>query len=329
MSLKLVILCHVEPGLLRNGQIVYGFDHPEGITIALPRILEFADRCGVPLGLALTPQALSLVDADFEGHDAGVHLHPRDPVLSRHLGGGLRVRHDCLGRYAADEQGQLIRAARQVFEDVVGRSPRLFVAGRWSEDSSTTVLLQEEGFTHDASALPGHRSPCADWSRLPRLAQPYHPAAEDRQRAGGERLLYLPVCRGLWQDYMTPERIGDVGRSYFEAALKEAQVGGAEVIQFYFHSPLGLDGAALAAFEDVLAYAHDAVRATPVRPTSLGPSARFEARSFPPAYLARLDWTMAKSLVGRNGLGRRMLQTVEVPADLGGLDPRVGERPLR
>ncbi len=328
MSLKIVIVCHVEPGFVRDGEIVYGFHHTEGIVRALPRILEFADGCGISVGFALTPLALTLCAADFGGHETGVHLHPTDPVLIRRVGGSLQVRHDCLGRYTTSEQTLLVHAAREVYEEVLGRSPRLFVAGRWSEDSATAPLLDREGFTHDASALPGHRSPCADWSRLPRLVQPYHPAVDDRQRSGKAPLLYVPVRRGLWQDYMTPERIRSVGPSYFEAALKEAQVGGADIIQFYFHSPLGLDAEALALFGEVLAYAHDVIGAASVLPTSLVPSARFESRPFPPAYLAKLDWKLAKSLVGRNGLGRRILQTQDAAPDAGGLLPIDKERPL-
>ena len=321
MPLKLVIVCHVEPGILQDGKIVYRFDRPEGIVQAIPRILEFADRWEVPMGLALTPQALTLSDSAFDGHEPGVHLHPFDPVLVERVADRLHVRHDCLGQYTPEEQSVLLHEAREVYEEVLGRSPRLFVAGRWSEDAATPGLVSKEGFTHDASVLPGHRTPCADWSRIPRLAQPYHPSAEDRQRRGSEPLLYVPVGRGLWHDYMSPERIRALGRSYFEAALKEAQVGGADVLHFYFHSPLGLDTQSMEAFGDVLAYAHDVIRVTPVLPTALAPSPHFEARPFPPAYLARLDWQLAKSLVGRNGLGRRMMRVQEGTPNREGLPP--------
>ncbi len=310
MSLKMVILCHVEPGTVRDGEIVYGFDHEEGIVESLPRIVEFADRHEVSIGFALTPQALMLSRVDLSGHDEGVHLHPKDPVLGERVRDRVRITHDCLGRYSAEDQAILLHAAREVYEEKQGRSPRLFVAGRWSEDSATMGLLHEEGFTHDASPLPGHRSPCADWSGLPRMAQPYHPAADDRQRSGSEPLLYIPVYRGLWQDYMTPERIRSLGPSYFKAALKEAQVGGADVIHFFFHSPLGLDAAAMTAFGEVLNHARDVLGVTTVLPSTLGPSTQPAPRPFPPAYLARLDWKVAKSLIGRGRLGSRIMGTL-------------------
>jgi hypothetical protein len=309
MSLKLVVVCHVEPGTMRDGDIVYGFDHTEGILRSLPRILELSDRAGVPMGFALTPQALTLCDADLSGHEVGVHLHPRDPVLVRRLGDRIHVRHDCLGRYTPEEQGALLQAARAVYEERLGRPPRLFVAGRWSEDSATAALLPKEGFTHDASALPGHRSACADWGRLPRLAQPYHPAADDHQRPGSEPLVYIPVYQSMWSDYVTPERIHALGTSFFRAALREAQVGGSDVIHFFFHSPLGLDAEALEAFGAILAYARDVIHATPVLPTTLAPSASFVARPFPPAYLAELNWRLMKNLMARTAWGRHAMGT--------------------
>jgi len=327
MSLKLVVVCHVEPGIARDGEIVYGFDRPEGIVGSLPRILELADRSGVPMGFALTPQALTLADADFAGHEAGVHLHPMDPVLGERVGDRVRVRHDCLGRYSPEEQATLVHAAREIFEERMGRAPRLFVAGRWSEDSATAAVLLKEGFTHDASALPGHRSSCADWGRLPRLAQPYHPAAEDRQRRGSQPLLYIPVFQSLWEDYMTPERIRALGSSSFRAALKEAQVGGSDVIHFFFHSPLGLDGEAMGAFADLLAYARDVIGATPALPHSLAPSASFVSRPFPPAYLAGLNWRLVKNLLARTGWARQGMGPRTAPTSFQEPDPGEGGLP--
>jgi hypothetical protein len=229
---KIVVLCHVEPGSLRGRTIVPGFDRTQGITQGLPAVLEFADRLRLPLGLAMTPQALELLDTDLAGHEPGLHLHPRDPVLVRRLAGALKTPHDCLGRYSPPDQALLIAAGRRMFEERLGRSPRLFVAGRWSESAATLARLREEGFTHDGSALPGHRSPCADWSRLPRLVQPYAPAAEDPQVRGSERFVYIPVYQGLWGHHLTPETLHDLGTSYFRAALKEAEVGGADVVHF-------------------------------------------------------------------------------------------------
>ncbi len=303
---RVLLLCHVEPGSLRGHTIIYGFDRTEGITQGLPSILEFADRVGVPMGLAMTPQALELTDVDLAGHEVGLHLHPRDPVLARHLVAGLPPEHDALGRYPRADQQRLISASRRIFEERMGRSPRLFVAGRWSEDAATPSLLQQEGFTHDGSPLPGHRSAYADWSRVSRLAQPYSPAADDYQSRGSEPYVYLPVYQGPWGHHLTPEILLDVGTAYFKAALDEARIGSADLVHIYLHSPLGLDSRAMTAFEEVVAYARDDLRLPFVLPTAVRPSLRPRSRPFPPAYWFRLNFTMIKSFAGRGELGRRI-----------------------
>lgn len=315
MPLKVVILCHVEPGTVVDRTIQYDFDHAEGISETLPRIAEFADRHGVPMGFLLTAISHRLADTDLHGHDVGIHLHPRDPTLEAHLDGSVPLDHDCLARYSEEGQRKLIAAALEVFEQGTGRRPRLFVSGRWSENAATVRLLVEAGFTHDGSVLPGLRSSCADWSRVPRLAQPYAPDAQDHQRRGSAPLTYIPVCQGLWGHHLTPETIRVLGPAYFRAALQEAQVGGAEVVHIFFHSPLALDLEAMETFGRVLDDLHGLPGIEFALPTSLRPSERARARPFPPAYFAHFDWTLMKSFAGRGELGRRLRGGVTVPHD--------------
>ncbi len=307
MAPKIVVMCHVEPGTVRGGTILYDSRHEEGITSALERIVEFADRLGVPMGFALTPQALAISQVDLDGHDVGLHLHPMDPVLAKRVRDRVRVDHDGLARYAPKAQTILIHEGRLAFEEARGHAPRLFVAGRWSEDTATAALLRQEGFTYDGSALPGFRSQYSDWSRLPRLAQPYAPATEDYQARGSEPYVYLPVYQGLWGHHLTPERLIDLGVSYFKAALKEAQLGLAEVVHLYFHSPIALDARVMEGFAEVLEYARGSLRLSFVRPTTVTPSARPRSRPFPPIYWARFGPTLLKSFVGGSEVGRRIM----------------------
>ncbi len=306
MPLKIVILCHVEPGIVLDRTIQFGFGYTEGIAKTMPTLVEFADAHGVPMGFVLTAISHDWIDVDLDGHDVGVHLHPRDPVLDRHLGGRVHLDHDCLARYSESDQRVFVDTACEIYRNEVGRDPKLFVAGRWSENGATARLLSRAGFTHDASALPGYHTECADWSGVPRLAQPFaiHPsgAAGD----GRERITLLPVYEGLWGHHLTPETIRDLGVSYYKAALLEAHVGGADMVQFYLHSPLALDPIAMDAFGEVLDYADSLPGTDVVRPTSIVPSVHPRSRPFPPAYLARLDWTFLKSLGGRGMVGRRI-----------------------
>lgn len=266
------------------------------------------------MGFALTPQALAVSQVDLTGHEVGLHLHPTDLVLAKRVRDRVRVDHDGLARYPPKAATILIHEGRMVFEERYGRSPRLFVAGRWSEDTTTAMLLRQEGFTHDGSALPGFRSPYSDWSRLPRLAQPYAPAAEDYQARGSEPYNYFPVYQGLWGHHLTPERLIDLGVSYFKAALKEAQVGSADVVHLYFHSPLALDAQVMEAFAEVLEYARDTLRFSFVLPTTVTPSASPCSRPFPPIYWARFGPTLLKSFVGRSEVGRRIVGVSRAPS---------------
>ncbi len=181
------------------------------------------------------------------------------------------------------------------------------MAGRWSENTTTAKLVVAADFTFDGSPLPGHVSECADWARIPRLASPYRPSSDDYQSPGTMGLLYIPVSQGLWNHYLTPEVIHLVGAPYFKAAIKEAVVGGAEVVHMFFHSPMAVDPFFLSEFESVVNYAKDEPGVRFALPSDLSPGARLSSRSFPPAYFAFMNRRMAKSLIGRGKIGRRLM----------------------
>lgn len=307
LSVQIVVFCHVEPGTCLKRMILYDPPLEEGITVAIPRIVEFADDHDIPLTFALTPSALAKNQTDLSGHELGLHLHPQDAILRRAVGQRVVLSSDCLATYDHMGQSLLIEAAKGVFESYVGRAPRVFVAGRWSENDTTLSLLRESGFEFDGSPLPGHRSECADWSRIPRLAQPFSPNSSDYQARGSLPYLYIPVSQGMWNHYLTPELIHLLGVSYFRAALKEASVGRADVVHFYFHSPMAIDSFFLGEFGSVADYARDELAAAFVLPSALRPSARSAADPFPPAYLAGLNWRLAKTLLARGELGTRIM----------------------
>ncbi len=305
--MKIVLFCHVESGTTRARQLIFHRNHEEGISVAVPRIAEFADEHELPLVFAMTATALKHNETDLDGHEVGIHLHPQDPVLRRELQGKVTISSDCLSSYSPSDQKTLIEAARSTFEGVQGRSPRTFVAGRWSENTTTAKLLADGDFRYDGSPVPGHLSECADWSRIPRLAQPYRPSAQDRQRRGAMNLLYIPVFQGLWDHYLTPEIIHLVGASYFKAAIKEALVGEADVVHIFFHSAMAVDPFFLSEFASVVSFARDEPGVQFALPSDLGPSQKPSSEAFPPAYFAYMNRRMFKSLIGRGKIGRQLL----------------------
>lgn len=295
---QVLLSCHVESGTVRDRTIIFDRKHEEGITKALPQIVRFAESAGIPIALHLTAQALRLSDVDLAGFPVGLHLHPRDEVLTARLRGTVAVDSDCLARYSAADQGRLLAAAIDAFTEAQGRRPTLFVAGNWSENDDTLRLLEAAGIRYDGSALPGHVSACDDWGRLPRLAQPYRPSREDYQVPGDSSIVCVPVFQGYWRDYLSPENIHDLGVRYFMAALKEAAVGGARVVHIYFHSPMALDPYFLREFRAVVDFARDRIGADFVPPESIIAAGK-SATPFPPAYFAYLDATVLKRLFAR------------------------------
>jgi hypothetical protein len=298
-TVQVLLSCHVESGTVQDRTIAFDRRHGEGVTQTLPRILAFAEETQIPLALNLTPQAFRLADIDLAGFPVGLHLHPQDEVLEAQLGGTVGLDSDCLARYSAADQARLLSAGIEAFADAMGHRPTLFVAGNWSENGDTFRLLQGAGIKYDGSALPGYVSPCADWGRLPRLAQPYRPRPEDYQAAGDSSIICIPVFQGYWGDYLSPENLHDLGVRYFMAALKEAAVGGARVVHIYFHSPMALDPFFLREFRKVLDFARDRIGARVVSPEFITVNGEPTPRPFPPAYLAYLDRPMLKSLFAR------------------------------
>jgi hypothetical protein len=288
---------------MRDRTIAFDRRREEGVTQALPKILAFAEEMHVPLALNLTPQAFRLTGTNLAGFPVGLHLHPQDEALATRLRGTVALDTDCLARYSAVDQGRLLSAGIEAFSDAMGRPPTLFVAGNWSENGDTVRLLDAAGIRYDGSALPGYVSPCADWGRLPRLAQPYHPSPEDYQAQGDSSVTCIPVFQGYWRDYLSPENLHYLGVRYFMAAFKEAAVGGARVVHIYFHSPMALDPFFLEEFRKVLDFVRDRIGGRVVSPESIAIDRGPVPRPFPPAYLAYLDRPMLKSLFVRRFRG--------------------------
>lgn len=288
--MRLLIVCHVETGAVRRRDIVFDRNRVEGVQDAMPHIVEFAERHAIPLVAAFTPQALSLLETDVTGLGTGLHLHPLDPVLASRVGNRVSIESDCLRHYPVDAQRRLLGAASDLFLEKIGRPPRFFVAGNWSESEDTLQVLEERRFQWDGSPLPGHTSSCADWSHLGRLAQPY--------RSRG--VLCIPVFRTLWGDYLTPETLHIHGVSLFKAALKEASVASMRTVHIYFHSPMALDPFFLEGFAEAMDFARDNLGGKMIGPEAVEPSDGKPSRGFPPAYLAYLDLPMIKSLLVRN-----------------------------
>lgn len=186
----------------------------QGFTHGIPVLLELAREARVPFSFLLSTQcfvrngrARTGVHAVLErlldeGHELGLHLHPRtDEPLHRAL--GRRLPYASAHFYDEDEQAAMLSAARELVAAELGAEVegglRSFRWGNWALSTHTVAALERTGFEVDSTALPGLRGNLDDdrrfdWSRLAR-AHPFRLSRADYQDAGAQdsTVLELPV----------------------------------------------------------------------------------------------------------------------------------------
>jgi len=118
---------------------------------------------GVKLSFMVMPNVPeAIAGTDFGNNETGLHIHPDDSCL---IGKGVG-RPGCPRDYGSEHQKNMISVGKEIAEDMLGVTPRTFVAGRWSANDQTVRALVKLGFTHDASPRFGSVSNCCDWRKL-------------------------------------------------------------------------------------------------------------------------------------------------------------------
>ena len=127
-----------------------------------------------PHGLSATGETRRAVDHALAavrdgGHEIGLHLHPSSDRAVRARVGG---RYDATAaRIPSAARRALVAAGRDLLAEATGVTPRSFRWGNWALDAESAVDVAAEGFTVDASAVPGlwdvrsPRRPRYDWRR--------------------------------------------------------------------------------------------------------------------------------------------------------------------
>lgn len=263
--MDVIIVCHTEYGLVKNREIVYRKSAPEGVTRGVRNLAAVADLYGARITFAVMPEVAWSFPEEV-GHEIGLHVHPGQEALR--TGGeavsigdaylrercGIRRESSVLRSYTFGEQLALIRAGKEHLQDVLGVTPTVFVAGRWSINSDTVRALVRLGFTHDCSAVPNAGPAHYDWSRLPRICMPYCPAEEDYQSPGSLPLLIVPVSRSLLGASATPELAPLVGLPWLKACFREYYRQGLPLFHLYLHSPCMTDPYFLEAMDGLLRF---------------------------------------------------------------------------
>lgn len=82
------------------------------------------------------------------GHDVGVHIHPD------HMADKNRM---FLWEYSYDEQKDIIRKCTELYEQLIGRKPLSFRAGKYGANRNTLDILDELGYKYDFSEYYGQK----------------------------------------------------------------------------------------------------------------------------------------------------------------------------
>lgn len=133
-----------------------------------------------------------------EGHEIGLHIHPKEEGWS-----------EFLGIYGSKEQGEIINYGKMVFEDVMGFLPRAFTPGYFSANDYTFPILEELGFTCGSVSAPARDLPqCACvWGKSPRYV--HYPHRFNRCLEGNVDFVDVPVTcdteSRMWGGYIPLE----------------------------------------------------------------------------------------------------------------------------
>lgn len=249
--MQVIIVSHTEFGSVRNQQIIYDRSI-QGVTEGVPNLAAVADKHGAKVTFAILPETAEHVP-DVDDHEIALHIHPGgmmvnvdgvlidlgDRILQERV--PLMRGSNLLSDHPYSEQLAVIRAGRGEIEDRLGVRPTSFVAGRWSLNNDTIRALIECGITRDCSAVAHDRQTHYDWSRLPRICMPYHPAADDYQSIGDLPLIEIPIAQMIRFGSVNPERAPALGISWLKACFREYHALGLPVFHLCLHSPCMAD----------------------------------------------------------------------------------------
>lgn len=102
-----------------------------------------------------------LIDIANRGHDIGVHVHPD------HMS-DMNRRY--LWQYTYEEQYDIIYHCTSFYQDVLGKSPKSFRAGRYGANNDTLKVLSSLGYRYDMSLFYNSSyckiNPFFTWNRM-------------------------------------------------------------------------------------------------------------------------------------------------------------------
>lgn len=249
---EVIIVCHTEFGFVHNKNAIFDKNATIGVEEGTKNLIKVADKYGARVTFAVCPEVMKHFPKDVK-HEIGLHVHPgwveRQRKGFKYYVGDAYLKEHCkqsinsafLTDYPYEEQVEMIKTGKDYLADVFSIEPKVFVAGRWSENNDTIKALIEAGFTHDCSASPNQKSEHVDWTKLPRICTPYHPSEKDYQKKGNLPLLIVPISQYFPGNNVNPEVAPFVGVQWLKAVFLEYHRQSIPLFHICLHSPCMTD----------------------------------------------------------------------------------------
>jgi len=246
--MDIILVCHTEFGMVKNRKVVADRRFKEGALVGITNLLKICEKYGVKATLAVMPEVAEYLPKKID-HEVALHIHPGwqefrkendnffigDKFLREHCRQSFESTFLCDYSYA--EQREMIEQGKRYLENIFDRPVVSFVAGRWSLNSDTVRALVDIGITHDCSAPAHLKSQGYDWSRLPRICLPYHPASSDYQQRGELPFLIVPISQFLLGGNVNPEAVIEVGSGWLNGCFLEYYQQDLPLFHICLHSP--------------------------------------------------------------------------------------------
>lgn len=239
--MKVIIVCHTEFGYAEGKRIIPRIYDTDQAKKGVENTLNVVNKNNAKICFALTPGIANSMNDDIrkklesKNVEIGLHIHPDHKLLIEK--GISDNRSPALRGYSLEEQKSMIKFGIDTIKQGFNLRPKVFVAGRWSENNDTIKALIELGLEYDCSPNPNLISEDWDWSKLPRISMPYYPSEEDYQERGSLPVLMIPISKVVTNAGASPESVPGIGLGFLKACFEEYYSQNLPVFHIYFHSP--------------------------------------------------------------------------------------------
>jgi hypothetical protein len=267
--MDVIIACHTEFGIVKDKKVI-ATKETSGATFGVLNLNDVANKYGAKITYLICPEVSPYFPRGINC-EIGLHIHPGWQKFKvngiEYYAGDIYLRNNCkqssdssvLVDYSYEEQLSLISCGKDRLKKVLGITPKVFLAGRWSINNDTVKALCQLGFTHDCSAIAHSKKFHYDWSRLPRICMPYHPMFIDYQsrsiyREQEQSLIIVPISQMFKLGNINPEVISRFTSLPLKFTIGEYYFKKIPLLHICLHSPCMVDQFFINAMDDLLKF---------------------------------------------------------------------------